>query len=112
MSSRLRINSLMLPLATLAILAAQIIGPSPVWKGMLVVLGGLWLISYLWARSLQKNLHLERAMRFGWVQVGDKLEEQFILFNESLFPATWVEVTDHSTLPGYSIARATRSEEH
>jgi uncharacterized protein (DUF58 family) len=107
MSTRLRIDSLMLPVATLAILAAQIMGASPVWKGLLVVLGGIWLISYIWARSLQKNLHLERAMRFGWVQVGDKLEEQFILYNDGLFPATWVEVTDHSTLPGYSIARAT-----
>ena len=88
MNSRLRINSLLLPLTSFAILAAQIIGPSPVWKGLLVVLGGIWLISYLWAHSLQKNLRLERAMRFGWVQVGDKLEEKFILFNDSLFPAT------------------------
>ena len=107
MTSKLRITSLILPLTTLALTAAQIIVPSPVWKGLLVTLGGCWLMSYLWARSLQKNLHLERAMRFGWAQVGDKLEEQFILFNDSLFPAPWVEITDHSTLPGYSIARAT-----
>ncbi len=107
MISRLRINSLLLPLTSLAILAAQIIGPSPVWKGLLVLLGGIWLISYLWALSLQKNMRLERAMRFGWVQVGDKLEEQFILINNGFFPALWVEVTDRSTLPGFSIARAT-----
>ena len=100
MTSKLRITSLILPLTTLALTAAQIIVPSPVWKGLLVTLGGCWLMSYLWARSLQKNLHLERAMRFGWAQVGDKLEEQFILFNDSLFPAPWVEITDHSTLPG------------
>lgn len=107
MTSRLRINSLILPLTTLALIAAQIISPSPVWKGLLVALGGTWLISYFWARSLRKNLRLERAMRFGWVQVGDKLEEQFILINSGSLPATWVEVTDRSTLPGYSIARAT-----
>jgi uncharacterized protein (DUF58 family) len=112
MSSRLRINSFILPLTTCALIAAQIISPSPVWKGLLVALGGCWLISYLWARSLQKNVHLDRAMRFGWVQVGDKLEEQFILLNDGLFPATWVEVTDRSTLPGYSIARATGVEGH
>jgi uncharacterized protein (DUF58 family) len=106
-TSRLRINSLFLPLTTIAILALQIINPSPVWKGLLVVLGGSWLISYLWANSLQANLDLDRAMRFGWVQVGDILEEKFVLFNSSLFPATWVEITDHSTLPGYSISRAT-----
>jgi len=107
MTSRLRINSLILPITTLALIVTQIIYPSPIWKGLLVTLGGCWLISYLWARSLQKNLHLDRAMRYGWAQVGDKLEEQFILFNDGLFPVTWVEVTDHSTLPGYSISRAT-----
>jgi len=64
-------------------------------------------VGYLWARSLRDNLRLERAMRFGWVQVGDKLEEQFVLYNDGLFPATWVEITDRSTLPGYSVTRAT-----
>jgi uncharacterized protein (DUF58 family) len=103
----MRINSFVLPLTTLALIAAQIVNPSAVWKGLLVAMGGCWLISYLWARSLQTNLHLERAMRFGWVQVGDKLEEQFILSNNGWFPAYWVEVSDHSTLPGYSVARAT-----
>ncbi len=107
MTSRLRINSFILPLTTLVLIVAQILGPAAVWKGLLVALGGCWLISYLWARSLQKNLHLDRAMRFGWVQVGDKLEEQFILCNDGFFPATWVEISDQSTLPGYSIARAT-----
>jgi uncharacterized protein (DUF58 family) len=110
MTSRLRINSIVLPITTLVLITAQIIGPSPVWKGLLAALGGCWLVSYLWARSLQKNLHLERAMRFGWVQVGDKLEEQFILHNDGWFPATWVEISDLSTLPGYSIARATGVE--
>jgi uncharacterized protein (DUF58 family) len=104
---RMRINSFVLPITTLALIVAQILGPSPVWKGLLVALGGCWLVSYLWARSLQRNLHLERAMRFGWVQVGDKLEEQFILYNDGWFPATWVEVSDQSNLPGYSIARTT-----
>lgn len=95
---------------TLVLIAAQITNPSAVWKGLLVVFGGCWLLSYLWARSLQKNLRLERAMRFGWVQVGDKLEEQFVLSNVGWFPATWVEITDQSTLPGYTVARATGIE--
>jgi uncharacterized protein (DUF58 family) len=83
-----------------------------VWKGLLTALGGCWLISYLWARSLLIHLRLERAMRFGWVQVGDRLEEQFILINNGWFPATWVEISDKSTLPGYSITRATGVDGH
>jgi uncharacterized protein (DUF58 family) len=112
MTYRMRINSLILPLITIALIATQIFNPSPVWKGLLTALGGCWLISYLWARSLLINLRLERAMRFGWVQVGDKLEEQFVLINNGWFPATWVEISDRSTLPGYSVTRATGVDGH
>lgn len=107
MSSRLHIRSLLLPLATAAMLAAQLIDPSPVWKGLLTTFAGLWLVSYAWARSLQRKLHLERLMRYGWAQVGDRLEEQFAVRNDGWLPATWLEISDGSTLPGYSVAQAT-----
>lgn len=103
----LRIRSLLLPLATLAMVALQLIRPSPVWKGLATAFGGLWLLSYFWARTLRRNLTFERAMRFGWAQVGDRLEEQFTVINQAFLPATWLEVSDQSTLPGYSVARAT-----
>jgi uncharacterized protein (DUF58 family) len=48
-----------------------------------------------------------REMRFGWVQVGDLLEERFTLKNGSWIPATWVEIEDRSTLPGYDASLAT-----
>jgi uncharacterized protein (DUF58 family) len=105
--SRLRINSILLPSMTIILIVMEFLDPSAVWQALLVTLGGAWLICYLWARSLQKNLGLERAMRFGWVQVGDKLEEELILYNDGWFPATWVEVIDRSTLPGYAVSRAT-----
>lgn len=73
----------------------------------LVGLGGLWLLSFLWARSLAKNLTLTREVRYGWVQVGDLLEERFTLQNKSRFPATWAELEDHSSLPGYNASLAT-----
>ncbi len=107
MRATLRIRSMLLPLATLALVVVQLVQPSPTWKGLLTVLGGLWLISYLWARGLQRNISFTRAMRFGWAQVGDRLEEQFVVRNESLLPATWLEVSDQSTLPGYVVNRAT-----
>jgi uncharacterized protein (DUF58 family) len=107
MSSRFRIRSPLVPLSTFAFLAAQLIDPSPVWKALLAVFGGLWLLTYLWARSLSRNVRFERAMRFGWAQVGDMLEEHFVMHNEGFLPATWLEIGDRSTLPEYSIARAT-----
>lgn len=88
----------------------QLIDPSRVWTTLLVGLGGLWLISYVWARSLAGGLTLIREMRYGWVQVGDVLEERFTLKNKSLLPATWAELEDHSTMPGYDASLATGVE--
>ncbi len=107
MRSGLRIRSLLLPLAAVAALMAQLIDPSPIWKGLLTAFAGLWLVSYFWARSLRRNIRLERLMRYGWAQVGDRLEEQFVVRNDGWLPATWLEISDRSTLPGYSVAQAT-----
>jgi uncharacterized protein (DUF58 family) len=41
------------------------------------------------------------------VQVGDALEERFTLKNAGWLPATWVEIEDHSSLPGYDASLAT-----
>jgi uncharacterized protein (DUF58 family) len=77
---------------------------------LLIVLGGLWLVCYLWVRSLARNLSLDREMRFGWTQVGDRLEERFTLTNSSLAPALWVEVGDKSSMPDYDTSRGTGIE--
>jgi uncharacterized protein (DUF58 family) len=107
MQSTLRLNTRLLPLLVIALVIMQLVDPSPVWKILLVGLGGLWLISFLWAWNLSKNLSVLREMRYGWVQVGDLLEERFTLKNTGVFPATWVEIMDHSTLPGYEASLAT-----
>jgi len=85
----------------------QLIDPSSTWRALVIVFGGVWLIGWLWARSLKHHLALTREMRFVWAQVGDQLEEQFTLANPGTFPATWIELIDHSTLPGYSATRVT-----
>lgn len=107
MRSRLRLISPLLPLAAIALLLVEILAPSAVWEALTVALGGALFASYLWARSLHKGLRLERLMRFGWAQVGDVLEEQFVLTSRSFLPAPWVEVMDHSDLPGYQASVGT-----
>ena len=74
---------------------------------LLVGLGGAWLVGYLWAFALSRKLSLTREMRYDWVQVGDRLEERFTVANDSFFPATWLEVNDHSNIPGYRPSLAT-----
>jgi uncharacterized protein (DUF58 family) len=107
MSSRYRLNGYLLPVLVVALLCMQLIDPSRVWTVLLVGLGGLWLVTFLWARALSRHIRLVREMRYGWVQVGDALEERFTVKNGGIFPATWLEIEDRSTLPGYDASLAT-----
>jgi uncharacterized protein (DUF58 family) len=77
------------------------------WRFLFLALGGIWWLSYRWAKSLTNKLNLKREMRFGWAQVGDWLEERYSLSNQSHFPAVWVELVDQSNLPGYKADIAT-----
>ena len=77
---------------------------------LLISLGGLWGLSWLWTRALARGLTLTREMRFGWAQVGDRIEERFTLANSSWLPALWIEIIDHSTLPNYHASQATGVE--
>jgi uncharacterized protein (DUF58 family) len=81
--------------------------PSKVWMMLLVTVAGVWLLSWLWARSIYRNTTLTREMRFGWAQVGDRLEERFTIQNRGIFPLLSVEIEDHSTLPDYHPQRMT-----
>lgn len=107
MKSRLRLNAKILPVvATLAFLM-QILDPSRVWMILLVGIGGMWRVCWWWTRGLSRSLEFEREVRFGWAQVGDRLEERFTLTNPFLLPATWVTVHDHSDLPDHHASVAT-----
>jgi len=102
-----KLNSRLWPILVGLLLVAQLIVPYQGWFMLLVGLGGSWLIAYRWAIALERGLMLERERRFGWAQVGDNIEERFTLINDSFWPALWVEVTDHSTMPDYLSSRVT-----
>jgi uncharacterized protein (DUF58 family) len=107
MSTSVRLKNRLLPAVVVALLIMQLVDPSRVWTILLVGLGGVWLVSFLWSLILSRNLGFLRELRFGWVQVGDAVEERFTVENRGVFPATWLEVEDGSTLPGYKASLAT-----
>ena len=84
-------------------LALTLVLPSRIWMTLLIGLGGAYLLSFIWVRQLSKGLKGSRRLRFGWVAVGDRLSEEFEITNESSLPALWVEVVDHSNVPGYEV---------
>jgi uncharacterized protein (DUF58 family) len=107
MKPRPQLKIVLLPVMVVILLIVQLTYPSKVWTMLLIGLGGALLISYLWARSLARKLSMKREMRYEWAQVGDRLEERFTVRNDGFFPATWLEVFDHSNIPGYQPTQAT-----
>jgi len=103
--SPLTLNSRLLLFTLALLLALQIIAPYRGWLVLLIGLGGMFLISTVWAISLARGLTLTRGMRLGWAQVGDWMQERFTLDQKSFFPALWVEVIDHSNMPDYNASR-------
>jgi len=104
-STRITFRSYLWPALTVLAIFLQLITPSRIWMSLVIIMGGGWLIATLWARSLLYNLRASRELRYGWAQVGDRLEERFSLVNQGWAPAPWVEIRDQSTLPDYPASR-------
>ncbi len=104
---KLRVNAWLVPILIGVVIATQLLAPYRGWRILIVGLGGAFLLSWLWSRSLVHNLDLTRQMRFGWAQVGDRLVERFTIRNGGWAPAVWAEVLDGSTMPDYEVSRGT-----
>jgi uncharacterized protein (DUF58 family) len=100
---RMKLNIRILPFLCILMAVLYLIDSYQGWSFLLIALGGLWLVSYYWARNLKTGLTLRREMRFGWAQVGDRLEERFTITNKSSLPALWVQIVDSTNLPGYQV---------
>ncbi len=99
---KLRSKSILIIVGLLILV--QLLDSNRNWKFLLSSLGSAWLFSYLWAKSLKNGLRLEREMRFGWMQVGDRLLEHISIKNDGRAPALWVQVIDGSDMAGYEIS--------
>ena len=110
----IQLKTRLLPVLVGALLIVQLIAPYDGWVILLTGLGGAWLLSYLWVHNLADKIQLRREIRFGWAQVGDRLEERFTLVNRSWLPVLWAEISDQSTMPGYqaSQVRGVESQSH
>jgi uncharacterized protein (DUF58 family) len=102
---RIKANTWWPLLLTVVLVMTHLVFPSKVWVVLLWMMGGLGGLGYYWARQMQQRISIDRRLRHGWVQVGDRLEEQFEMTNNSWLPVLWAEVIDESDLPGYEVGR-------
>lgn len=63
--------------------------------------GGLLALSFVWAWLSVRWISIGRKTRARRAQVGRNLDEAFIVRNRSILPKLWLEVRDHSDLPGH-----------
>jgi len=96
-----------LPLVLIAVLLfLQVFSPTRATKFVLFALIGTVVVAYVWVRLMTRGLVIKRERRHEWAQVGDVLEERFIMHNHSWVPVPWAEVRDLGNLPGYNASRA------
>jgi uncharacterized protein (DUF58 family) len=102
---RIRIHSWSWVVVTILLVGLQLSRPNRAWTTLLIILGGTWLLAFLWTFALGRKLSIKREMRYGWAQVGDTLQERYTLYNDGRLPAPWLEVQDHSNMPDYQTGR-------
>jgi uncharacterized protein (DUF58 family) len=105
--ARIRVHSWSWVVVSVVLAGLQLFWPSRAWTTLLIILGGTWLVAFLWTLILSRGLSIQREMRFGWAQVGDALQERYTLYNDGPLPAPWLEVRDHSNIPDYQTGRVT-----
>ncbi|MDR3563479.1 MAG: hypothetical protein P4N59_18880, partial [Negativicutes bacterium] len=81
-----------------------IANPSGEASAAVVILSGLLLTSYLWARAMANGVSASRKLHYAAFQVGDELEELVSLSNHSIVPVLWAEFLDRSNLPDYTVS--------
>ncbi|HIP97054.1 MAG TPA: DUF58 domain-containing protein, partial [Anaerolineae bacterium] len=69
------------------------------------LLAGILAVSYLWSWSSVRWLEFTRRPRTRRSEVGKFIEERFQVRNRGLIPKLWVEIRDHSDLPGHYASR-------
>lgn len=94
------------------VLVWYLASPSPVALMAGVALGGVLLASFLWAWYQARVVRGARRLRFAAMQVGDELEEQISLQNNTPLPVIWAEYLDRSNIPGYTVSSARGADPH
>jgi uncharacterized protein (DUF58 family) len=106
LKSTVRLQSWLPVVLVIGLLLIQIFSPARPIMFILVVLFALLLVSFVWARGLAHGVSIMRKRRYGWAQVGDVIQERWVMHNDSWIPVLWAEVREYSNLVGYDASRA------
>ncbi len=93
-----------LPLAAFGLfLFWYLANPNKIVSLAAATLLGCVVVAFTWAFQQARHVRAARRLRYSALQVGDELEEELELDNQSIFPVLWAEFVDRSNLPGYTV---------
>lgn len=75
-----------------------------VFFNLTYLVGGLLLLSYVWAWLSVRGITISRKTRSRRAQVGRNFSEIFTITNHAIFPKIWLEIRDYSELPGHRVS--------
>lgn len=87
-------------LASVSLLAGLFTGRSELFT-IAYVIGAIMLLSLLWTWLSLRGITLRRRTRSRRSQVGSVFAESFTARKRGPLPKLWLEIRDHSTLPGH-----------
>jgi uncharacterized protein (DUF58 family) len=65
----------------------------------------LLAVTYIWSRASLRGVVLTRSTPSDRAQVGQVVSDHLVIQNRSLLGKLWLEVRDHSSLPGHNASR-------
>jgi uncharacterized protein (DUF58 family) len=90
-------------------LAEALVTGRRIFYNLVALFGAMILLSFLWAWYNVNWIQFDRKVRSHRTQVGKIAEERFLLHNQGVLPKLWLEVRDHSDLPGYYASQVVTS---
>jgi uncharacterized protein (DUF58 family) len=99
------VNALKLLALVIAVLILAELNRWNILENLFYVLTGLLIVAFLWSRFSLRGLRVSRETKSDRAQVGQSLSERVRIQNLSRWPKLWVEVIDHSDLPGHQVSR-------
>ncbi len=111
-NTTLKFRMWIMPVLLVITLVLEILFPYPGWLMILLGLGLTWAFSYTSIRFLSRHLIITREMRYGWMKVGDVFEERIRVENTGPMGTAWLEIIDHTNIPGHKRAIGTNVDAH
>jgi uncharacterized protein (DUF58 family) len=105
---RIRVNRAIFVLLALILVPALVTGHT-LFVRVVYVVATLIILSFVWAWLNIRWLNSSRELRSNRSQVGGLTHERFLIRNEGPLPKLWLEMKDHSDLPGYEADRVLSS---